>query len=275
MMSSPNHLLYLKIPLKKILSVTNNFDDKNIIGRGEFEKRYTGQLFCSGELIKIIARRWLNKERNDREQVFWMNIFMLSSLKHKNLVSLIGFCDENDEKIIIYKDERRGSLSNHLSNTMALTWTEASQRHHSFHTNIVKGVTGYVDPTYLETKSVNHKSDMYSFGIVMFELLCDRESIITHNNNKCLAPLAVTHYRENRLDEIIDWDLWKQMNQQSFNILAEAVYDCLNEERSQCPNIDEIVLRLEKALELQLKPENYDNSIGEGTSSSFIHKKVS
>ncbi|GJT92871.1 protein kinase, ATP binding site-containing protein [Tanacetum coccineum] len=63
------------------------------------------------------------------------------------------------------------------------------------------------------------------------------------------------------------------MNQQSFNILAEAVYDCLNEERSQCPNIDEIVLRLEKALELQLKPENYDNSIGEGTSSSFIHKK--
>ncbi|GJT92870.1 kinase-like domain, phloem protein 2-like protein [Tanacetum coccineum] len=122
MMSSPNHLLYLKIPLKKILSVTNNFDDKNIIGRGEFEKRCTGQLFCSGELIKIIARRWLNKERNDREQVFWMNIFMLSSLKHKNLVSLIGFCDENDEKIIIYKDERRGSLSNHLSNTMALTW---------------------------------------------------------------------------------------------------------------------------------------------------------
>nr|GFB75902.1 protein kinase, ATP binding site-containing protein [Tanacetum cinerariifolium] len=54
----------------------------------------------------------------------------------------------------------------------------------------------------------------------------------------------------------------------------EAAYDCLNEEQSRRPNIDEIVLRLEKALELQLKPENYDNSIGEGTSSSFIHKKV-
>ncbi|GKA98370.1 protein kinase, ATP binding site-containing protein [Tanacetum coccineum] len=63
------------------------------------------------------------------------------------------------------------------------------------------------------------------------------------------------------------------MNQQSFNILAEAAYDCLNEERSRRPNIDEIILRLEKALELQLKSENYDNSIGEGTSSSFIHKK--
>ncbi|GKA21054.1 kinase-like domain, phloem protein 2-like protein [Tanacetum coccineum] len=94
---------------------------------------------------------------------------------------------------------------------------------------------------------------MYSFGIVLFELLCGRESIIDTDSNKYLAPLALTHYTEKRLDEIIDWDLWKQMDSQSFDIFTETAYDCLNEERSQRPNIDEIVTRLEKAMELQLE----------------------
>ncbi|GKC13757.1 kinase-like domain, phloem protein 2-like protein [Tanacetum coccineum] len=255
------------------------------------------------EPVEIIERE-VKRLKNDREQLFWMEISMLSTLKH--LVSLVGFCDDNDEKVIIYKNETRGALVNYLSDPMLLTWVrrleicvglahalsyihydeprdfsvihrrissstvllndgwepklcefedsmkiKASQRHHSFHTNRVKGVNGYADPTYLETKRVSHKSDMYSFGIVLFELVCGRTSIINSDTNKYLAPLAVTHYREKRLDEIIDWDLWKQMNSQSFNIFAETAYDCLNEEQSQRPNIDEIVSRLEKALDYQ------------------------
>ncbi|GJZ37171.1 kinase-like domain-containing protein [Tanacetum coccineum] len=320
-MSSPNHdhLLHLKIPLQNILSATNNFDDKYLLAKDAFEKRYKGQLFLwSGELIKIMTRRF-NKEIHDREELFWMEISMLSSLKHKILVSLVGFCDDNDEKIIILKLHSRGSLRNHLSDTMMLTWVrrlelsvgvalalsyihydesrdfslihrcissanvllnddwepklfyfhfslkiEASQRHGSFHTDNLESVPGYGDPIYLETKSVNHKSDMYSFGIVMFELLCGRKSIIDDNNNKYLASLAVTHYRESKLDEIIDWDLWNQMDSQSFNIFAKIAYDCLNEERSQRPNIDEIVTRLEKALEIQLEHHNA-LSYGAGT----------
>nr|GEY34463.1 protein kinase-like domain, phloem protein 2-like protein [Tanacetum cinerariifolium] len=150
---------------------------------------------------------------------------------------------------------------------------KTSQRNHSFHTNKLEYASGYGDPTYIKTKSVNHKSDMYSFGLVMFELLCGRKAVIADNKNMYLASLAITHYRENTLYDIIDPDLWKQMNPQSFNILVKVAYDCLNEERLRRPDIDEIVLSLERALELQLKPENFDNSIGEGTSSSFIHKK--
>ncbi|GJR02217.1 kinase-like domain, phloem protein 2-like protein [Tanacetum coccineum] len=128
---------------------------------------------------------------------------------------------------------------------------KASQRNHSFHTNRIEYTQGYGDPTYLETNRVSHKSDIYSFGIVLFELLCGRRSTIDSDTNKYLAPLAATYYREKRLDEIIDWDLWKQMDSQSFNIFAVTAYDCLNEERSRRPNIDEIVTRLEKALEHQ------------------------
>jgi serine/threonine protein kinase len=123
---------------------------------------------------------------------------------------------------------------------------KASQRHHSFHTNELVGVKGYTDPTYIETKSVNHKSDIYSFGVVLFGYRNDR-----------LAPLAISLYREKKLIKMIDPQLLKQMDLHSFNLFAEIAYECLDNEQSRRPNIDDILPRLEKALELQLKPESY------------------
>ncbi|GKD27101.1 kinase-like domain, phloem protein 2-like protein, partial [Tanacetum coccineum] len=99
-------------------------------------------------------------------------------------------------------------------------------------------------------ENVNHKSDMYLFGIVLFELPCGRESIIDDKGDNHLAPLAISHYREKKLENMIDHDLLKQMDLHSFNMFAEIVYECLAEERSRRPNIDDIVPRLEKALEL-------------------------
>ncbi|GKD76142.1 kinase-like domain, phloem protein 2-like protein [Tanacetum coccineum] len=122
MMFSPGDFAHLKIPLENIISATDNFKKKNLIQKADSGNAYAGELLWSGELTEIYARR-LNKERDDEiVQQFWMEISMLSSLKHKNLVSLVGFCDENDEKIIIYKRETRGSLYDHLSHLMLLTW---------------------------------------------------------------------------------------------------------------------------------------------------------
>ncbi|GKD32751.1 kinase-like domain, phloem protein 2-like protein [Tanacetum coccineum] len=272
-MSLPsNEFAHLQVPLQNILSTTNNFAQENGIREYGFVKEYKGQLLWSGELIHITARRF-NKEETDREQLFWTEISMLSNLKHKNLVSLVGFCDENDEKIIIIRNETaRGMLVEYLSDSMMLTWVrrleicvgvahalsyihydeprdfsvihrhidssrvqlndnwepklgsfecsmkiKASQRHHSFHTNRLEYVNG--------------------------------KSIIDSDANKNLAPLAVTHYREKKLENMIDHDLLKQMDLHSFNMFAEIAYECLDEKRSQRPNIDDIVPRLEKALE--------------------------
>ena len=101
MMSSVNHddFAHLRIPLENILTATNNF--KDVAGPDGFANYYIGQLLLSGELISIVAER-LNKEWFDGDQQFWTEVSLLSTLKHKNLVSLLGFCDENDEKIVIY-----------------------------------------------------------------------------------------------------------------------------------------------------------------------------
>ncbi|GJY33491.1 kinase-like domain, phloem protein 2-like protein [Tanacetum coccineum] len=244
-MSSPNydHLAHLKIPLENIISATNNFDEENIIYKSGFEKRYRGQLLWSSELIEIRAQRWLNKEMDDeKEQQCRMEISLLFTIKHKNLVSLVGFCDENDEKIIIIGRETRGSLDHYQ--------VIASERHLSFDASNVSNKLGYTDPTYLETKSAHHKSDIYSLGIVMFELVCGRKAVIDNEDNKYLAPTAIFHYREEKLEDIVEWNLWKQMDLHSFKVFTDIAYDCLKEERSQRPNIKEIVPKLQKALEL-------------------------
>ncbi|GKA88999.1 kinase-like domain, phloem protein 2-like protein, partial [Tanacetum coccineum] len=313
--SSPNHLAHLRIPFEDIESATNFFAQENVIGTHGFGKRYKGQLLWSGELIDITAERLSYKEWDEKEQQFWTEISMLSSLKHKNVVSIVGFCNEVGAEIIIYKHESRGRIGNHLSDPMLLTWVKrleisigvayalsyihydeprdisilhqniscdtvllnddwepklsdfqhclkinASERHHSFHTDSVSPRKGYRDPTCLETNMVNQKSDIYSFGILLFELLCGRKSVSDHQDNKYLVPVALFHYREKILDGIIDPDLWKQMDPRSLNIFAKIAYDCLNEKRSQRPNVDEIVTRLEKALELQLERENAEHS---------------
>ncbi|PWA36581.1 hypothetical protein CTI12_AA601180 [Artemisia annua] len=120
-MSSRIHdLAHLKIPLESILSATNNFDEKNVVARGGIVKTYKGELLWSGELIIIDARRF----KKDRDEMFWTEVSMLSSLKHQNLVSLLGFCDENGEKIIITRREMKGSLNNYLNDATLLTWVQ-------------------------------------------------------------------------------------------------------------------------------------------------------
>ncbi|GJY18219.1 protein kinase-like domain, concanavalin A-like lectin/glucanase domain protein, partial [Tanacetum coccineum] len=105
---------HLKIPLEKIIEATNSFDDKNVIGEGGFGKVYKGKLLHSGELINISARR-LDRKHGQGDVEFWTEISALSVLRHDNIVSMIGFCDETDEKIIINHHDVKGSLSMFLS----------------------------------------------------------------------------------------------------------------------------------------------------------------
>ncbi|GJS73546.1 kinase-like domain-containing protein [Tanacetum coccineum] len=121
-MPSPKELAHLHIPLKQILKATNNFSDENLIREGGFGEVYKGTIFLYGRQINIVARR-LHHRYGQGKIEFWKEIMMLVSLKHKNLVSIVGFCDEEDEKIIINKIEAHESLDKYLSDP-DLTWIQ-------------------------------------------------------------------------------------------------------------------------------------------------------
>nr|GEY43284.1 protein kinase-like domain, phloem protein 2-like protein [Tanacetum cinerariifolium] len=222
--SAPNHLAHLRIPLEDIESATNYFDKKSVIDEGGFGKRYKGQLLWSGELIDITAWRLINEDWDDEiEQQFCTEISMLSSLKHNNIVSIVGFCNEVGAATVIYKHSM-GRLVNYLSDATLLTWVDRLK--------ICIGIA--------HALSYIHYDETRDFNVIHQNI-----SSYTVRLNNDREP------KEKTLDGIIDPDLWKQMETRSLNILAETSYGCVNEERSQHPNIDEIVTRLEKALELR------------------------
>ena len=84
--SSLKHdLAHLKIPLEKIRSATNDFAYENRIYKWG---NYKGQLSWSDDMIDICARR-LDEIEREKEGEFWMEVSLLSSLKHKNVEILV------------------------------------------------------------------------------------------------------------------------------------------------------------------------------------------
>nr|GFA90428.1 serine/threonine-protein kinase, active site protein [Tanacetum cinerariifolium] len=77
------------------------------------------------------------------------------------------------------------------------------------------------------------------------------------------------------LHKLVDLDLFNQMDTQSFIIFSETAYDCLKERRAP-PNMNQVLVRLEKALNLQEKYENHEQSsavVRKGPSSDRLKLK--
>ncbi|KAJ9550390.1 hypothetical protein OSB04_014435 [Centaurea solstitialis] len=97
----------------EILQATNNFDESLVIGRGGFGKVYKGKVMNGSSLVVVAIKR-LESTSSQGAAEFWAEVQILSGLRHCNLVSLIGYCDYEKEKIIVYEYMSNRSLADHL-----------------------------------------------------------------------------------------------------------------------------------------------------------------
>ncbi|XP_047970927.1 probable receptor-like protein kinase At5g24010 [Salvia hispanica] len=114
--------LGLKIPLSGILFATKHFDAKLMIGEGGFGKVYKGTLRNGN---KVAIKRSEAGHGQGFEE-FHTEIRVLSKIRHQHLVSLIGYCDEKDEMILVYEFMENGTLREHLYGDVnrSLSWDE-------------------------------------------------------------------------------------------------------------------------------------------------------
>jgi hypothetical protein len=109
--------------LEEIKTATNNFHKELIIGVGGFGNVYKG-IIDEGTMPVAIKR--LNPESKQGLREFLTEIEMLSLLRHVLLVSLIGFCNEEGEMILVYEYVTNGILHHHLYETREdpLSWIQ-------------------------------------------------------------------------------------------------------------------------------------------------------
>ncbi|KAK4418039.1 Receptor-like protein kinase ANXUR2 [Sesamum alatum] len=108
--------------LAEIKTATKNFDESNVIGVGGFGKVYKG--IIDNDIQVAVKRSNPSSEQGVNE--FQTEIEMLSQLRHRHLVSLIGFCEDNGEMILVYDYMGKGTLREHIykGNKTTLSWKQ-------------------------------------------------------------------------------------------------------------------------------------------------------
>ncbi|KAK4799029.1 hypothetical protein SAY86_024394 [Trapa natans] len=215
----------LIISVQVLRNVTRNFAPENELGRGGFGVVYKGE-FDDGAKIAVkrmeagvISSKALNE--------FEAEIAVLSQVRHRHLVSLLGYSIEGNERILVYEYMPQGALSKHLFHWKnlklePLSWKRRlnialdvargmeylhSLAHQCFihrdlkSSNILigddyrakvsdfglvklapdegeksvvtklAGTFGYLAPEYAITGKITTKADVFSFGVVLMELL--------------------------------------------------------------------------------------------------------
>ncbi|XP_021979109.1 probable receptor-like protein kinase At5g38990 [Helianthus annuus] len=117
----------------------------------------------------------------------------------------------------------------------------------------VVGSPGYCDPLYWKTHTLTKESDIYSLGVVLFEILCGRSACLEEYTDeyRFLDVSVKRHFQEEPLNDILFEGIKEQIVLKSLFTFQEIAFQCLHEKREERPTAGEVVTELQKALEYQ------------------------
>ncbi|KAL8238282.1 hypothetical protein R6Q59_019363 [Mikania micrantha] len=137
----------------------------------------------------------------------------------------------------------------------------ANQQGSTFVTNNIAGTEVYLDPEYLSTGKLKTKSDIYSFGVVMFEIMCGKLAYDNIYGQKGLPSRVQQRFNEGTLNNLVDPKLVEAdenilnliggVDQDSLDTFTKIGYQCLAETQAERPTMEVIIQELKKALNFQ------------------------
>ncbi|KAG2245151.1 hypothetical protein Bca4012_015033 [Brassica carinata] len=121
----------LQFDFKSVEAATDYFSERNKLGQGGFGEVYKGTF---PNRLQVAVKR-LSKTSVQGEKEFKNEVIVVAKLQHRNLVKLLGFCFEREEKILIYEYVPNKSLDNFLFDSTLKTQLDWTRRH-----NIIRGI---------------------------------------------------------------------------------------------------------------------------------------
>ncbi|KAA8530693.1 hypothetical protein F0562_005373 [Nyssa sinensis] len=308
------------ISIQVLKSVTNNFSEENILGQGGFGTVYKGELHDG---TKIAVKRMESGVITGKGLAeFKSEIAVLTKVRHRHLVALLGYCLDGNEKLLVYEYMPQGTLSRHLFNwpeegLKPLEWTRRltialdvargveylhGLAHQSFiHRDLkpsnillgddmrakvadfglvrlapegkgsietrIAGTFGYLAPEYAVTGRVTTKVDVFSFGVILMELITGRKALDESQPEESMHLVTWfrrMHINKDTFHKAIDPTI--NLNEEtltSISTVAELAGHCCAREPYQRPDMGHAVNVLSSLIELW-KPsdQNSDDIYG-------------
>ncbi|XP_039683327.1 probable serine/threonine-protein kinase PBL7 [Medicago truncatula] len=284
---------------RELATATKNFRDETFIGQGGFGTVYKGKLGSTGQAVAV---KRLDTTGFQGEKEFLVEVLMLSLLHHPNLVSMIGYCAEGDQRLLVYEYMPMGSLESHLHDLLPdnepLDWNTRMRiavgaarglnyLHHEAEPSViyrdlkssnilldegfypklsdfglakfgptgdqsyvatrVMGTHGYCAPEYATTGKLTMRSDIYSFGVVLLELITGRRAYDeTRAHDKHLVDWARPLFRDKgNFRKLVDPHLQGHYPISGLRMALEMARMCLREDPRLRPSAGDIVLALD------------------------------
>ncbi|XP_039164578.1 G-type lectin S-receptor-like serine/threonine-protein kinase At1g11330 isoform X2 [Eucalyptus grandis] len=237
-------------------AATDNFSSENKIGEGGFGPVYKGKLPKGRE----IAIKRLSKTSNQGPEEFKNEVMLAVSLQHVNLVRLLGFCTDREEKMLVYEYMPNKSLDFYLFDPIRkylLDWvtrvhiiegiTQGLLYLHEYsnftiihrdlkasnvllddemnpkisdfgmarifkkddveaNTSQIVGTYGYVPPEYVRKGIYSMKYDVYSFGVLLLQIISGKRTSCYYglNENLNLLEYAYEQWKDDKCMEFVD-----------------------------------------------------------------------
>ncbi|KAK5795190.1 hypothetical protein PVK06_036448 [Gossypium arboreum] len=106
-----DHIAAHTFTFRELAASTKNFRPDCLLGEGGFGRVYKGRLESSNQVVAI---KQLDPNGLQGNREFLVEVLMLSLLHHPNLVNLIGYCADGDQRLLVYEYMPLGSLEDHL-----------------------------------------------------------------------------------------------------------------------------------------------------------------
>ncbi|KAL5545493.1 hypothetical protein UlMin_005180 [Ulmus minor] len=286
---------------------TNGFNEQ--LGSGAFGTVFKGVLPSDQESNLVAIKKLDSMVREDaHEQEFKAEVCTIGNTNHKNLVKLIGFCNEDQHRLLVYEFMSNGSLASllfvpsrpswyrrmkiALETARGLFYLHEECRTQIIHCDIkpqnillddsfsarisdfglakilktnqtrtatqIRGTKGYVAPEWFRNVPVSVKVDIYSYGIVLLELICCRKSFESEaedDNQMILADWAYDCYKYEKLDLLVGNDDEARSDMKRVKKYVMIAVWCIQEEPSLRPTMKKVTQMLEGSIEVPIPPD--------------------
>ncbi|RLM93342.1 proline-rich receptor-like protein kinase PERK8 [Panicum miliaceum] len=301
-----------------LYQITNGFSAQNLLGEGGFGSVYKGRLADGKE----VAVKKLKEGGGQGEREFHAEVEIISRVHHRHLVSLVGYCVSDDQRLLVYDFVPNNTLHYHLHGrgVPVLEWparvkiAAGSARgiaylHEDCHPRIihrdikssnilldnnfealvadfglarlaldacthvttrVMGTFGYLAPEYASSGKLTERSDVFSFGVVLLELITGRKPVDASKplGDESLVEWArplLTHALESgNVGELVDTRLGKNYNEVEMFRMIEAAAACIRHSASRRPKMSQVVRVLDSLADVDLT-----NGVQPGKSEMF------